>query len=233
MTQQRTMVITGASRGIGASLRNHYLGQEWRVVGCSRSEIAFEHENYQHYQCDVADEKSVRSVFFQIGQGGGLDVLINNAGVATMNHLLLTPGSSVDSVLATNLSGAIFCSREAAKSMQRQEHGRIINFSSVAVPLRIAGESVYAASKAGLESFTRTAGKELAEFGVTMNALGLTPFDTDMIAGLPAEKLEAVLQQQAISRLATIEDIVNAIDFFVKPESSFVTGQVIYLGGVS
>ena len=230
MVDQQRIVITGASRGVGAELRDYYLSLGCYVVGCSRSEVEFSHQRYQHYAVDVAKEESVVDFFFAL-KASTVDVLINNAGLATMNHLLLTPGASIDTVLDTNLKGAILCTREAAKIMGRKGYGRIVNLTSVGVPMRIAGESIYVASKAGLESFTRTAAKELADFGITVNALGLSPIHTDMIAGLPQEKLDTVLAQQAIARYAELKDIANAIDFFIQAESDFVTGQVLYLGG--
>ena len=230
---ENVIVVTGASRGIGAALCNYYLAKGNRVSGLSRANVDHESPLYRHWCTDVCDDAAVKETFYQIRKETRIDVLINNAGVASMNHVLLTPTDSIQKIMATNFTGAVICSRECGKVMRAQGEGRIINLSSVAVPLRIAGESIYAASKAALESFTRTASKEFSDFGITINALGLTPIQTDMIAGVSEEKLNAILDQQALSRFATIDDVTNAIDFFVRPESAFVTGQVLYLGGVS
>ena len=116
--------------------------------------------------------------------------------------------------------------------MRQKRFGRIVNFSTVAVPLKLDGEAVYAASKAAIVSLTQILAKEYAEFGVTVNAVGPVPIKTDLIRGVPEEKIEKLLSRQAIQRYGTYEDVENVIDFFLRPESDFITGQVIYLGGV-
>jgi 3-oxoacyl-[acyl-carrier protein] reductase len=159
-------------------------------------------------------------------------VLINNAGVASMNHALLTPISAVEEVTRTNFVGTFLFCREAAKLMRRRQFGRIVNFSTVATALDLEGEAVYAASKAAVESLTRILAREFAPLGVTVNAVAPTPVKTDLTRGVPEEKLQALLARQAIRRYGTAGDIINVIDFFIRPESDFVTGQVLYLGGV-
>jgi len=167
------------------------------------------------------------------GQYGRLDCLINNAGVASMNHVLLTPVASARKVLDTNVIGTFLMCREAAKMMKKHRCGRIVNFSTIAKPLCLAGEAVYVAAKSAIESLTCVLARELADFGITVNAVGPAPIGTDLIKGVPEEKLEALLSLQAIKRLGEFEDVANVIDFFIQQESSFVTGQVLYLGGVS
>jgi len=163
---------------------------------------------------------------------GRLDVTINNAGVASMNAALLTPADTIDRVMGTNFRGTALVSREAAKLMMRRRHGRIVNLSTVAVPLRVEGEALYAASKSAVVTYSQILARELAPYGITVNVVGPTPIDTDLIRGVPADKIQRILEQQAIKRLGRFEDVANVIDFFIRPESEFVTGQVIYLGGV-
>ena len=122
--------------------------------------------------------------------------------------------------------------RETAKQMSRTGGGRIIN-TSIANPLNLEGEAIYAASKAAVESLTKTAAKELAEMNITVNAIGPTPVETDLIKLVPKEKIDSLVKQQSIQRLGTHEDILNAVDFFIKPQSDFITGQILYLGGVN
>jgi len=232
-TDRPLLILTGASRGIGAFLAGHYLAAGYRVVGVSRSAAPKEDENYRHFTVDVGDEDAVVRMAAAVDEEfGRLDAVINAAGAAVMNHLSLTPTATADRLLRTNFLGAFTLTREAAKLMQRRRFGRIVNLSSVAVPLAIEGEAAYAAGKAALEQFTRIAAKELAPLGITVNAVGPTPIPTGLIAGVPPDKIDSLVSRQAIPRLGEMRDVANVIDFFLRPESDFVTGQTIYLGGV-
>src|SRR6185436_9994508 len=161
------------------------------------------------------------------------DVLINNAGVASMNAVALTPVETARRVMETNFMAAFNFSREAIRMMRTSPAARIVNISTVAVPLRLEGEAVYAASKSALETFTRIAAREVAPFGITCNAVGPCPIKTKLTAGVPDQKIQAIIDQQAVRRWAVPADVVNVIEFFLRPESSMITGQVVYLGGVS
>lgn len=234
MSESPVLLITGARKGIGLALARHYLSRGFRVVGCSRRPGTIEDLGYVHHCLDVGDEVAVRRMFADVrARFGQLDAIINNAGIAAMNHALLTPLGTVRSILETNVVGTFLLCREAAKLMRGAQRGRIVNLSTVAVPLRLEGEAIYAASKAAVESLTRILAKELAPMGITCNAVGPTPIETDLIGGVPRAKIEALLAAQAIHRLGTAEDVVNVVDFFLRPESDFVTGQILYLGGVS
>jgi len=234
MSDRPVVLITGTSKGIGRELALHYLDRGDHVIGCSRRPSDLEADGYGHHCLDVGDEAAVRRLMADVRDRlGRLDALINNAGVAAMNHALLTPMATVRHVLETNVAGTFLLCREAARLLRSAPHGRIVNVSSVAVPLCLDGEAIYAASKAAVEMLTRILARELAPLGITCNAVGPTPTDTDLIRGVPREKIDRLLSAQAIPRLSRPSDIANVIDFFLQAESDFVTGQVIYLGGVS
>lgn len=226
-------LITGTRKGIGRFLAAHYCGQGHVVYGCSRSEPDWQLDGYTHLMADVTDEKQVKSIFSAIRrEHGRLDNLLNNAGIASMNHSLLTPLSTVRKVLETNVVGCFLFCREAAKLMKKNGYGRIINFSTVAVPLRLEGEAAYVASKSAVEGLTDVLSREFADFGITVNTIGPVPIKTDLIRAVPKDKIEAIVNRQTIRRLGEFEDVANVSDFYLSPSSNFITGQHIYLGGL-
>ena len=230
----KTIVITGTRKGIGKEMADHYLAEGWQVVGCSRGEGSIEHDHYQHFALDVSDEDAVIAMARTIkASHGKVDALRNNAGIASMNHALLTPASTVNRILQTNVVGTFLFCREMSKLMRRTNNGRIINFTTVAHPLNLEGEAIYAASKAAVESLTRILARELAELKITVNAIGPTPIETDLIRGVPQEKMDALLARQALGRMGEVRDVIHAVDFYLREESDFITGQVLYLGGIN
>lgn len=230
----KVILITGNRKGIGKSLTDYYLERGHTVIGCSRSESATSHEKYEHFILDVSTEKEVVKMIRQVVKKyGKIDVLINNAGIASMNHVLLTPMKTIENVFNTNFVGSFVFLREVSKSMMKQKSGKIINFSTVAVPLNLEGEAIYASSKSAIETLTKIAAKELGSYGITVNAIGPTPVLTDLIKTVPKDKIEKILEYQAIKRFGTFEDISNLTDFFIDEKSNFITGQIIYLGGIN
>ncbi|MGB7401740.1 MAG: SDR family oxidoreductase [Arcobacter sp.] len=228
------IVITGTSKGIGQALANYYLENGEVVIGCSRAESSINHENYRHFSLEVNDEKAVIKMVRTVKKEfGKIDILLNNAGMASMNHILTTSVSSVEKIFATNFLGTFIFTREVAKVMMKQKYGRVVNYTTVASALRLEGEAIYAASKAAIENFTQTSAKELAPFNITANAIGPTPVQTDLIKAVPKDKIDELLAKQAIKRFGHFDDIKNVIDFFISKKSDFITGQIIYLGGVS
>ncbi len=230
----RRVVITGATRGLGLMLAQHYLSQGDEVVGCGRTPTTLFHPNYTHRCVDVTSSEEVDEFFAELtDRVGKIDALINNAGIASMNALALTPLETARRIVDTNLLGPFSFTRAAVRLMRGSKSARIVNFTSVAVPLCLEGEAIYAASKSAVETLTRISARELAPFGITCNAIGPSPIQTGLIAGVPKHKLQALIDAQAIRKWAVPEDVLNVVDFFLRPESHMVTGQVIYLGGVA
>lgn len=230
----RRVLVTGATRGLGKALVEHCLAAGDDVAGCGRGAPSLVHARYTHYTCDVTDDAAVAQVFSGLKQRQRtLDVLINNAGIANMNAIALTPVDAVRRMMETNFVAAFNFTRQAMRLMRGSSAARIVNLSSVAVPLRLEGEAVYAASKSAIETFTRVAAREVAPFGITCNAVGPCPVETALTAAVPRAKIQALIDAQAVRRWARPDDVTNVVEFFLRPESAMVTGQVIYLGGAS
>lgn len=228
----RVTLITGASRGLGAFLAEHLLAQGDVVFGCARGEAALVHDRYTHLQADVTDEEQVRQLFRSIrAQAGRLDVLINNAGTASMNPIALMPVASARKLLKLNFLATFMLTQAAFRLLRSSKAGRVVNVSTVAVPLQLEGEAVYAATKSAVETFTKIAAKEFGKFNITCNAVGPSPIQTRLLENVPQVKLNKLIAEQAIPRWAEPADVANVVDFFLRPESGMITGQVVYLGG--
>lgn len=234
MVDQEVILITGTRKGIGKQLAEYYLKKNYFVVGCSRGEGSIESTSYRHFCLDVSDETAVKTMIQTINDDyGRIDVVLNNAGISSTNYVLLTSLSSADAIMRTNFLGTFLVCREASKIMLKKRYGRIVNFSTIAVPLKIEGEAAYAASKSAIELFTKILAKEVASFNITCNCIGITLFESDMLELFSEKMLDNVIEKLIIKRYATIDDIANAIDFLISRSSSYVTGQTICLGGIS
>ena len=210
-----------ASQGIGKFLTEHYLQKGAAVFGCGRGVGTVLHSRYTHFSLDVSDEKAVVGMVRTVGRfNGKIDALINNAGIASMNHMATTPISRVKEIFNTNFFGSFIFCREVAKIMARKGGGAIVNFSTVATPYNLEGEAAYAASKAAVESFTRICVREFGNAGVRANAVGPTPIKTDLTKSVSAGKMSALINRQAIRRWGEFEDVANVTDFFINDKSA-------------
>ena len=231
MTNRR-ILITGATRGIGQSLAEHYLARGATVIGCGRGESSIEHERYLHHALDVTDEDAVNDLFSMLrDRFGSVDAIINNAGIASMNLVALTPAHVARRIMDTNFMGTFLFTHAGIRLLRRASAPRIVNVTTVAVPLGLEGEAVYAASKSAVETFTRITAREVGAYGITCNAIGPSPIRTALTRNVPQEKLEHLVKRQAVPRWAEPGDVANVVDFFLSPCSGMVTGQVMYLGG--
>ena len=141
--KSQTYIITGTRKGLGKQLAEHYLNLGHSIAGCSRGKSTIKHANYLHFELDVADEKAVIRMVRKVKKTfGEINVLLNNAGIAAMNHILTTPYTNAQAVFNTNFFGTFIFSREVAKVMMKQRIGSIINYTTVAVPLDLEGEAV-------------------------------------------------------------------------------------------
>jgi 3-oxoacyl-[acyl-carrier protein] reductase len=229
---ERRILITGATRGIGQALAEHYLSRGATVIGCGRGKASIDHERYHHFALDVSDEDAVNDLFAGLrDRFGSVDAIINNAGVASMNLVALTPARVARQIMETNFLGTFLFTHSGIRLLRRSPAPRIVNVTTVAVPLGLEGEAVYAASKSAVETFTRITAREVGAYGITCNAIGPSPIHTALTRNVPAEKLERLVQRQAVPRWAEPTDVANVVDFFLSPCSGMVTGQIVYLGG--
>jgi 3-oxoacyl-[acyl-carrier protein] reductase len=230
----RTAVVTGARRGVGRLIAEHLLDEGANVVGFSRGDDCFERERFEHKPVDVADADAVQRAFREIARShGSVDLVVNNAAVLTSQYALIMPAANAAAMVQTNLLGAFLVSREAAKLMRKAKRGRIVNIGSMAASLEPAGDSLYAACKAGLSTMAGVLAKEFGTFGVTVNTLAITAIETDMLNQLPREKIDEIIAVLPVPRYAEPDDIFNVLDFFADDRSAYITGQTVFLGGVN
>ena len=224
------ILVTGASRGIGSALCAHFSGKGLPVLGLARSPVQ---ADFDTAVCDVTDPHALRVLAQRLlAEGRGVSVLINAAGIASMNLALTTPPATAEAIVKTNLLGTIYTCQQFVPHMIRAKAGRVINFSTIAVPLALEGESVYVASKAGVEAFTRTFAREVAGFGITVNCIAPGPIDTDLIKGVPDVKIQRIVDRQVIKRKFSPAEVCALADMLMSESASTLTGQVFHLGGV-
>lgn len=230
----KVTLITGSRRGVGRMLAEHVLAQGGCVVGFARGESTIDHPDYHHAQVDVADPASVQRGFAELKQvTDTVHIVVNNAAVLTSQYAMIMSPAQASAMVNTNLLGAFLVSREASKLMRRTKWGRVVNIGSMAVGLEPIGDSLYAATKAGLMTMGNVMAKELAPLNITCNTLAISAIATDMLAQLPQDKIGQVVAGLPLPRYAEPDDIFNVLDFFASERSSYITAQTVYLGGVN
>ena len=226
----KKIIVTGCSSGIGFYLAENLNKSGYQVIGLARNEPK-EKYNFIFEKCDVRNLNSVKSFFSKVKKDTDVYGLLNVAGVATMNLLVTTPEETISNIISTNLTGTIYCTKEIIPCFVKSKTGRIINFSSFAVKIGLQGESVYVASKAGVEGFTRSIARELAPFNVTVNCISPGPIKTKLTNKVPSSYIDKVIQQQIINKQSTKEDIFKSVKLILNPESDKITGENFVIGG--
>ncbi|HWP92138.1 MAG TPA: 3-oxoacyl-[acyl-carrier-protein] reductase [Thermodesulfobacteriota bacterium] len=240
--KNKIALVTGASRGIGRAVAVE-LAQRgaFVVVNYSKSESAAKEVldeiessgGRAKLSCfDVSDSPRVQEEIAKIGEEfGGLQILVNNAGITKDGLLLRMKDQDWDEVLAVDLKGVFNCTRAAAKMMMKERYGRIINITSVVGEMGNPGQANYSAAKAGIIGFTKSAAKELASRGITVNAVSPGFIETDITNVLPQNVKEKYMEAIPLGRFGTPEDVAKVVSFLASDGASYVTGEVVRVNG--
>ena len=226
----KKIIVTGCSSGIGFYLAENLNKFGYQVIGLARNEPQ-EKYNFIFEKCDVRNLNSVKGFFSKVKKDTDIYGLLNVAGVAAMNLLVTTPEETINNIINTNLTGTIYCTKEIIPCFVKSKTGRIINFSSFAVTIGLQGESVYVASKAGVEGFTRSIARELAPVNVTVNCISPGPIKTKLTNKVPPSYIDKVIQQQIINKQCTKEDVLKSVKLILHTESDKITGENFVIGG--
>jgi len=237
---KRTALVTGAGRGIGAAIAARLADEGARIVVADRdgeaaaalaTAIQKRGAEALSITVDVADSGEVRQMMNRIQERfGGLDVLVNNAGIIRDGWLGKLSDEDFDQVIAVNLKGPFLCCREGLELLKASTAGRIVNIASRSW-LGNPGQANYAASKGGVVSLTRTLALELARFSINVNAVAPGLIDTPMVRSMPEQAREKLIARQPTGQMGRVEDIAAAVAFLAGPDADFISGQVLHVDG--
>lgn len=238
----KTALVTGASRGIGRAIALRLAAEGARVAinyagnvkAAEEVKAAIEAAGGTAILCraDVADSAAVEAMVADVAEEfGAIDILVNNAGITRDTLLMRMKDEDFAKVLDTNLKGVFYCTKAVSKLMMKKRSGRIVNMASVVGLVGNAGQTNYAAAKAGVIGFSKSAAKELASRGITVNAVAPGFIGTDMTADLPESVKEKALSDIPLGRAGQPEDVANAVLFLASEQASYITGQVVHVDG--
>lgn len=238
----KVALVTGASRGIGRAVALKLAAEGAKVAINFAGNLAKAEEvksiiesnggEALLVQGNVADFETVNEIVKKVVDAWGrVDILVNNAGITRDNLLLKMSESNFDEVIATNLKGVFNCTKAVTKLMMKQREGRIVNMSSVVALMGNAGQANYAAAKAGIIGFTKSAAKEFASRGITVNTIAPGFIGTDMTSAIPEKIKDEMLKNIPLGRFGNPEDVANAVLFLVSADAAYITGQVICVDG--
>lgn len=240
--QGKVAIVTGGSRGIGRSICLLLAERGCRVfMNYSRNEEAAREvvRDAQRnpgpvipYRADVTDPTQVTQMVDQVEKDGGkIDILVNNVGMTRDGFLMLMGERDWEEVLKVNLTSAYLCSRAAVRKMIPQKRGKIVNISSVSGIIGTAGQVNYAAAKGGIIALTKALARELGPFNIQVNAVAPGLIETDMVAQLPRERVEAIVHSTSLGRMGRPDEVAWAVIFLASPWSDYITGQTIIVDG--
>ncbi len=238
----QTAVVTGATRGIGRAITEAFLARGANVIGlyagnreaaenCRTANASFG-EKLQLYQCNIASEEEVQRFYQQLEKKGrSLDILVNSAGIRRDAVLAMMKSSDWQSVIDTNLTGTFLMSKGAVPLMMGKRYGRIINITSPVAHLGFAGQSNYAASKAGQIAMARSLAKEVAKKNITVNCVSPGFIATDFIADLPEKQVKEYKKMVPMRRFGTVEEVADAVLFLASAKAGYISGTVLEVSG--
>lgn len=241
----KVAIVTGSSRGIGKACALRLAKDGFTVViNYSHSEseaknVLNEIESFggsgMIYRADVSKLDEVKAMMRDVSKTyGQIDVLVNNAGIVRDEYLLMLTPETLDKCFDLNVKGYFYCAQQAVLKMFRKKSGVVINMSSVSGILALAGQSVYSATKGAVNSLTQTMAKELAPYGIRVNAVAPGFIETEMLNALSDEKKQEYLNAIPMHRLGTVEDVANVVSMLASDAASYITGQIITVdGGIS
>jgi len=225
----KTLIVTGASRGIGKFISSELIKCKYNVVGVARN--FYEEVDFETICCDVRDAESVNKTFATFKGRKDIYGLINCAGVLHTKPVASISVPEIDEIIDTNLKGTIFCSKYAIRFLLAHGEGRIINFSSIAASAALRGDSVYSASKAAINIFTRAFAKEVEKKGITVNSIAPGVIKTDMTSNLTDVQIDRLIKLQVLQKLGTPLNIFDVVTFLLSEKSNYITGQTLSIGG--
>ncbi|WP_205960432.1 3-oxoacyl-ACP reductase FabG [Ramlibacter henchirensis] len=232
-------LVTGASRGIGAAIAQELAQRGATVIGTATTDdgagkitLALQAQGGRGVRLDVNDAASAEAVIEDIvKQRGGLQVLVNNAGITRDMLAMRLKDEDWDAVIDTNLKAVFRMSRAVMRTMMKQRYGRIVNITSVVGASGNPGQANYAAAKAGVAGMTRALARELGSRGITVNCVAPGFIETDMTAALPEDQQKALLGQIPLGQLGKPADIAHAVAYLASREAGYVTGQELHVNG--
>jgi 3-oxoacyl-[acyl-carrier protein] reductase len=224
------IIVTGASRGIGLAISKRLKDRGGEVLGLSRNTTV---QEFETRSLDVSDFKACKNLSEEIRiSGKKITAIINSAGIASMNLALLANPLTSVKLVNVNFLGTINSCQTFAPLLIRNGGGSLINFSTIAAAIHLEGESIYAATKAAVENYSKTLAKEVSTFNIRVNCIAPGPIQTELLRGISEDQIDKIVAAQIIKKKFHQEDVVDIVETLLSPKTKSLTGQVFHVGGV-